>query len=69
MARRRVTATHDELKEMTMTNTESLKLLFPTPNAIPHEHRLVTPIHQRTYLVGGAFRAWDGECKIGRAHV
>ena len=48
---------------MTMTNAEDLKHRFPAASEIPPEHRLASPIHQRTYLVGGEFRAWDGECK------
>jgi acyl-CoA reductase-like NAD-dependent aldehyde dehydrogenase len=60
-----VTATRDEAKEMTMTMTtaENLKQRFPGASEIPQEHRLVSSIHQRSYLVGGEFRAWNGECK------
>ena len=46
-----------------MTDTENLKQLFPGANEIPPEHRLASPVHQRTYLVGGEFRTWGGECK------
>lgn len=46
-----------------MRDTENLKQLFPGANEIPLEHRLASPVHQRTYLVGGEFRAWGGECK------
>ncbi len=46
-----------------MKDTENLKQLFPGPGEIPLEHRLASPIHQRTYLVGGEFKTWDGECK------
>ena len=38
---------------MTMTNAEDLKHRFPAASEIPPEHRLASPIHQRTYLVGG----------------
>jgi glyceraldehyde-3-phosphate dehydrogenase (NADP+) len=48
---------------MSMTNAEDLQRRFPGASEIPPEHRLASPIHQRTYLVGGEFRAWDGECK------
>jgi len=48
---------------MTITTAENLKQRFPAASEIPQEHRLASPIHQRTYLVGGEFRAWDGECK------
>jgi len=47
---------------MTM-DTENLKQRFPLPSGIPQEHRLASPIHQRTYLVGGEIRDWDGEHK------
>ena len=46
-----------------MRDTENLKQLFPGANEIPPEHRLASPVHQRTYLVGGEFRTWGGECK------
>ena len=46
-----------------MTSAEDLKRLFPAPDAIPPEHRLGAPIHQRRSLVGGELVAWDGECK------
>lgn len=46
-----------------MRDTENLKQLFPGANEIPLEHRLASPVHQRTYLVGGEFRIWGGECK------
>jgi acyl-CoA reductase-like NAD-dependent aldehyde dehydrogenase len=41
--------------------TDTLKWLFPTPDTLPVEHRLAAPIDQRTYLVGGRLRTWDGE--------
>ncbi len=46
-----------------MRNTENLKQLFPGPGEIPLEHRLASPIHQRTYLVDGEFGTWNGACK------
>ncbi len=46
-----------------MRNTENLKQLFPGPGEIPLGHRLASPIHQRTYLVDGEFRIWNGACK------
>ena len=48
---------------MTMTSHANLKRLFPSPSDIPQPHRLVSPIHQRTSLVGGQSWTWDGECK------
>jgi glyceraldehyde-3-phosphate dehydrogenase (NADP+) len=41
-------------------NTDALKQLFPTPDAIPQEVRLQSAIHQRHYLVGGELRRWNG---------
>ena len=46
-----------------MRDTENLKQLFPGAEEIPPEHRLASPVHQRTYLVDGEFRTWSGECK------
>ena len=46
-----------------MTTTESLRQLFPAADAIPSEHRLGAPIHQRRYLVGGELLEWRGETK------
>lgn len=48
---------------MSTVSTESLRALFPAADAIPDEHRLGAPIHQRETLVGGALIAWDGACK------
>jgi glyceraldehyde-3-phosphate dehydrogenase (NADP+) len=48
---------------MTRINDESLKLLFPTQEDIPAEHRLASPIHQRKYLVDGELLDWSGNCK------
>ena len=48
---------------MTMTSAGNLQQLFPTASEIPQEHRLVSPIHQRHYLVGGEILKWDGACK------
>ena len=39
----------------------SLRQLFPREGEIPEEHRLQAPIHQRTYLVNGVLKAWDGK--------
>ena len=41
---------------MTPTNAETLKQRFPTASEIPQEHRLASPIHRRTCLVGGELR-------------
>ncbi len=46
-----------------MTTRSALAALFPTPDEIPVEYRLAAPIHQRTWLVDGELRHWDGKCK------
>ncbi|MEO6972321.1 MAG: NADP-dependent glyceraldehyde-3-phosphate dehydrogenase [Rhodoferax sp.] len=52
-----------------MRDIENLKQLFPAAGGIAPEHRLASPIHQRTYLVGGEFRTWSGECKTVRSPI
>lgn len=42
---------------------ESLQNLFPAPDDIPEDARLLAPIHQRVSLVGGELKEWDGACK------
>ena len=44
-------------------NRDSLKQLFPTAGDIPEEYRLSSPIHQRSWLVNGELRTWNGTCK------
>ncbi len=44
-----------------MIDSSSLRQLFPREGEIPEEHRLQAPIHQRTYLVNGVLKAWDGK--------
>jgi len=46
-----------------MVDRETLKQLFPTEGEIPEEYRLLSQIRQRTYLVNGEFKTWDGECQ------
>ncbi|WP_119157852.1 NADP-dependent glyceraldehyde-3-phosphate dehydrogenase [Caldimonas tepidiphila] len=45
-----------------MTPSE-LAACFPTPDAVPPEHRLPGELHQRHYLVDGRLEHWDGACK------
>jgi glyceraldehyde-3-phosphate dehydrogenase (NADP+) len=42
---------------------DTLKWLFPTTDALPVEHGLAAPIHQRRYLVGGRLKTWAGETR------
>lgn len=46
-----------------MITSSTLEKLFPTTDQIPVEYRLEAPIHQRTWLVDGELRTWDGKCK------
>ena len=43
-----------------MINSEYLKNLFPRESEIPAEHRPPAPIHQRSYLVDGELKPWEG---------
>src|SRR5262249_12364964 len=43
--------------------TDTLKWLFPTTDALPVEHGLAAPIHQRRYLVGGRLKTWAGKTR------
>ena len=43
-----------------MIDSEQLKNLFPRENEIPAEHRPPAPIHQRSYLVDGELKPWEG---------
>jgi acyl-CoA reductase-like NAD-dependent aldehyde dehydrogenase len=46
-----------------MVTSETLAQLFPLEGEIPAEHGLAAPIHQRTWLVNGELRTWNGKCK------
>jgi glyceraldehyde-3-phosphate dehydrogenase (NADP+) len=48
---------------MPMIDSSSLRQLFPREGEIPEEHRLQAPIHQRTYLVNGVLKAWEGKAQ------
>jgi aldehyde dehydrogenase (NAD+) len=39
---------------------EQLNTLFPTENDIPADRRLAAPVHQRTVLIGGELKVWQG---------
>lgn len=43
-----------------MSDWSKLEQLFPTPNGIPSEHRLPGLLHQRSILVDGELRDWNG---------
>jgi glyceraldehyde-3-phosphate dehydrogenase (NADP+) len=43
-----------------MIYSEQLKNLFPRETEIPEEHRPLGLIHQRSYLVDGVLKNWDG---------
>ncbi|MDR6450404.1 hypothetical protein J2794_006545 [Paraburkholderia terricola] len=42
---------------------ETLQQLFPFAADVPKAARLNSPIRQRTSLVDGELRAWEGACK------
>jgi glyceraldehyde-3-phosphate dehydrogenase (NADP+) len=44
-----------------MIDSNTLRQLFPREGDIPEEHRLQAPIRQRTYLVNGILKTWDGK--------
>jgi len=46
-----------------MTDSQSLKRLFPSDGTLPEEHRLAAQIHQRAYLINGRLQLWEGPCK------
>jgi NAD(P)-dependent dehydrogenase (short-subunit alcohol dehydrogenase family) len=46
-----------------MVTGKTLEKLFPSLDEIPVEQRLAAPIQQRTWLVNGELRTWNGNCK------
>jgi len=44
----------------TTINSETLKQLFPLEKDIPEKYRLLSPIRQRTYLLNGELKTWNG---------
>ncbi len=46
-----------------MMTSDSLDKLFPLEGEISAEHRLAAPVHQRTWLVNGELRTWNGTYK------
>ena len=54
-----------------MIDSEYLKNLFPRESDIPSENRQLDPVHQRTYLVDGELKTWEGKARpsFPRLHV
>jgi glyceraldehyde-3-phosphate dehydrogenase (NADP+) len=52
-----------------MVDSESLRQLFPREDEISLEHRPPSPVHQRSYLVNGELKAWDGPVETVRSPV
>src|SRR5205823_12569501 len=52
-----------QTEDRAMITSETLAKLFPLERDIPAEHRLAAPIQQRTWLVKGELRTWNGTCK------
>jgi aldehyde dehydrogenase (NAD+) len=46
-----------------VTQASDLRSLFPREGELPAQHRLVEPVHQRTYLLDGHLQSWTGDCK------
>lgn len=44
-------------------SADTLRDLFPTDQAIPAEHRLGEPVHQRSILIDGELVPWDGPAR------
>ncbi|MBI2277059.1 MAG: NADP-dependent glyceraldehyde-3-phosphate dehydrogenase [Dechloromonas sp.] len=44
-----------------MKTTEQLAGLFPREDEIPDDNRILSPLHQRAYLINGEMRIWEGE--------
>jgi hypothetical protein len=43
---------------MIKVTTDSLKDLFPAPEAVPPQWRIAAPLHQRVTLVGDVMKPW-----------
>jgi glyceraldehyde-3-phosphate dehydrogenase (NADP+) len=52
-----------------MANSDALRQLFPQDGEIPADHCPPPPIHQRTYLVNGELKTWDGPVDTVRSPV
>ncbi len=39
---------------------DKIQSIFPEENSVPAEFQLKAPIHQRSYLINGELRHWDG---------
>src|SRR5215203_1251362 len=52
-----------------MIDSESLRQLFPLVNEIPPEHQPPAPTHQRTTLLNGELRPWNGPVEVVRSPV
>ncbi|KLK90103.1 aldehyde dehydrogenase [Microvirga vignae] len=52
-----------------MANSDALRQLFPLDGEIPAENRPPPPIHQRTYLVDGELKTWNGPFDTVRSPV
>ncbi|MCB8820764.1 NADP-dependent glyceraldehyde-3-phosphate dehydrogenase [Microvirga rosea] len=52
-----------------MMSPDKLKQLFPAEGEIPAQFGPPAPVHQRSYLVNGQLKPWDGAVEIVRSPV
>jgi glyceraldehyde-3-phosphate dehydrogenase (NADP+) len=52
-----------------MIDSEALRKLFPSEEEISTEHRPPSPVHQRSYLLDGVLKPWNGPVETVRSPV
>src|SRR4051812_5491513 len=52
-----------------MIDTEALQQLFPGEGELPAEHRPPGQVHQRSTLVGGELKPWNGPVETVRSAI
>jgi aldehyde dehydrogenase (NAD+) len=52
-----------------MITSDHLQRLFPRESELPAEQRLHAPIHQRSWLIDGELRAWQGPSQTVRSAI
>jgi glyceraldehyde-3-phosphate dehydrogenase (NADP+) len=53
----------------TVITSDQLQRLFPSEAELPVEQRLHAPIHQRSWLIDGELRAWQGPSQTVRSAI
>ena len=54
---------------MIMPTKEDIASLFPGSDTVADALPLFTPVHQRSILIGGELKRWDGVCEIVRSAI